>query len=137
MAPLHNQDMPAPGTDTRARGTAWHSLSIDATFAEVGSTPRGLDGVEVETRQQRYGRNVLPVRTPPTLAAILLHQFLSPLIYILLAAAAVAIALGDLPDAIFIPSASRCSECRSRATRSSYSALSRHSASTWRRCTSR
>jgi len=45
---------------------------------------------------------VLPGRTPPSLAVIVVHQFLSPLIYILLAAAAVAIALGDVADAGFI-----------------------------------
>jgi len=97
----HNQGMPAPDS-ARARGTTWHTLSIEATLAEVGSSPRGLDGAEVETRRQRHGKNVLPERKPPTLAAILLHQFLSPLIYILLAAALVAIVLQDFVDAGFI-----------------------------------
>lgn len=80
----------------------WHTRGSADTLAALQSSDDGLDTAEVETRRQRYGRNTLPARKPPTLAAIILHQFLSPLIYILLAAAAVAVALGDLADAGFI-----------------------------------
>jgi P-type Ca2+ transporter type 2C len=81
---------------------AWHTLPASDALAALESTERGLDPADVEARRERYGRNTLPVRKPPTLATIVLHQFLSPLIYILLAAAAVALALGDLADAGFI-----------------------------------
>ena len=80
----------------------WHARAAAEALAALESTERGLDDPEVAARQERYGRNTLPVREPPGLIAIILHQFLSPLIYILLAAAAVAIVLDDLADAGFI-----------------------------------
>ncbi|MDH4066576.1 MAG: HAD-IC family P-type ATPase, partial [Acidobacteriota bacterium] len=88
----------APGPD----GHPWHGLAAARALELLGTTTRGLGAGDVDARRRRYGPNTLPARMPPRLAAIVLHQFLSPLIYILLAAAAVAIALGDLADAGFI-----------------------------------
>lgn len=77
-----------------------------ATGAEIlrrlGSSARGLDLAEASARLRRLGPNALPRRAPPTLAAIFLRQFLSPLIYVLLAAAAVSLAIGHATDAGFI-----------------------------------
>jgi Ca2+-transporting ATPase len=69
---------------------------------EVGPDDHGLRETEVRSRRATYGPNTLPAPKPLTLGAVILHQFLSPLIYILLAAAAVALALGDFTDAGFI-----------------------------------
>jgi magnesium-transporting ATPase (P-type) len=80
----------------------WHAMSKEEALEQLRATTNGLTETEVESRQRRFGKNTLPAKEPPTLAAILLHQFLSPLIYILLAAAAVAIALRDFTDAGFI-----------------------------------
>lgn len=81
---------------------AFHALASEEVLQRLEASVRGLDDSEVARRQQRYGANVLPERKPPTLGAIVLHQFLSPLIYILLAAAAVALLLRDFTDAGFI-----------------------------------
>ena len=62
----------------------------------------GLTAAEAQARLARFGPNALPEARPPSPAAIFLRQFLSPLIYILLAAAVVSLALGDLRDALFI-----------------------------------
>jgi magnesium-transporting ATPase (P-type) len=80
----------------------FHALSAEDAVTKLAAHVRGLDEVEVRQRQHVYGPNVLPERRPPTLAAIILHQFLSPLIYILLAAAIVAVLLRDFVDAAFI-----------------------------------
>jgi magnesium-transporting ATPase (P-type) len=101
-----SKDMPenqaeASGTPAGA-SHAWHARAAAEALTALDATERGLDAAEVEARRRRYGRNTLPAREPPALFTIILHQFLSPLIYILLAAAAVAIALGDLADAGFI-----------------------------------
>ncbi len=64
--------------------------------------PRGLSEAEARQRLSRYGPNVLPSAKPPSLALLFLRQFLNPLIYILLAAALVSAALGDVEDAGFI-----------------------------------
>jgi Ca2+-transporting ATPase len=82
--------------------TPWHAMTTERALDLLASSPQGLSEEEAARRLGEHGRNRLPGREPPTLAQILLHQFLSPLIYILLAAAAVAIALGDFTDAGFI-----------------------------------
>lgn len=82
--------------------TPWHALPEEKVFQKLQATSAGLNAKQVVERQQEFGRNVLPAREPPTLGAILLHQFKSPLIYILLAAGVVSILIGDVKDAIFI-----------------------------------
>jgi P-type Ca2+ transporter type 2C len=62
----------------------------------------GLSTAEARERLARHGANVLPSAPPPSRLAIGLRQLRSPLIYVLLAAAAVALALGDFSDAGFI-----------------------------------
>jgi magnesium-transporting ATPase (P-type) len=81
---------------------AAHALSADKTLAALGSSRRGLGLAEVEERRARFGANELPVAGGPGLADIVLRQFLSPIIYILLVAAVVSALLGEWTDAAFI-----------------------------------
>lgn len=83
-------------------GPLWHALPVEDVFTQVNTSSRGLTTETVAARQAEYGPNELPAHRPPTLVAILLHQFLSPLIYILLAAALVSALLDDWVDAGFI-----------------------------------
>ena len=62
----------------------------------------GLTSAEARERLARHGPNVLPGAASPGLPETVLRQLRSPLIYVLLAAAAVAVALGDWGDAGFI-----------------------------------
>ncbi len=62
----------------------------------------GLSTVEARARLAQCGPNSLPEPRAPSVAAIFLRQFLDPLIYILLAAALVSLASGDIKDACFI-----------------------------------
>jgi len=80
----------------------WHALESEQALAALQSSPRGLDDDAATERLREWGPNVLPQRPAPTLLAILLHQFTSPLIYVLLSAGAVALALGDTTDAGFL-----------------------------------
>lgn len=80
----------------------WHTLESEAVLAALDTTLAGLSPEQVEQRLQHFGHNELPTQAPPTLLAIILHQFQSPLIYILLAAAAVSLLIGDFKDAAFI-----------------------------------
>jgi magnesium-transporting ATPase (P-type) len=68
----------------------------------VDTERRGLTAAEARERLARYGPNVLPSEPPPSALKIGLRQLKSPLIYVLLAAAAVALLLGDYTDAAFI-----------------------------------
>ncbi len=89
--------MDAPGG-----GTGWHCLDAAEALAAVDATPDGLTQAEAERRLEQSGPNVLPSEPPPGWFAIGLRQLRSPLIYVLLAAATVALALGDVTDAAFI-----------------------------------
>ncbi|HYW04598.1 MAG TPA: HAD-IC family P-type ATPase [Gammaproteobacteria bacterium] len=77
-------------------------MSVDAVLDTLGTTSRGLAGTIARERLQRHGRNVLPERRPPGILTVFLRQFLSPFIYVLLAAAAVAAIVGEWLDAGFI-----------------------------------
>lgn len=82
--------------------SAWYQLSSDETLEKIGSTQAGLQPDEADRRLREFGPNRLPERKPPGLAVIFLHQFLSPLIYILLAAGAVSLLINEHTDAFFI-----------------------------------
>ena len=83
-------------------GIAWHSLPIEDVYEKLSADPRGLTEEEAARRLHQFGQNKLPAREPPGILSIFLHQFKSPLIYILLIAAVISFALGDLKDGIFI-----------------------------------
>ena len=80
----------------------WHAKQTDAIFEILSCTPHGLSTAEVQQRQSEYGPNLLPEKGPTPLWLIILRQFISPLIYILVAAAVVSVLIGDLKDAGFI-----------------------------------
>ena len=80
----------------------WHALAEDEVLDKVQTSPEGLTPAQAAERLREFGRNLLPGKAPPTAPAIFLRQFLSPLIYILLAAAVVSAWLGDARDAGFI-----------------------------------
>lgn len=87
---------PAP-TDEVAR--AWHALDTAEVEAALDASRSGLTDEEAAARLARVGPNALEAAKPPTALEILLHQFQSPLIYILLIAAGVTILLGEYIDA--------------------------------------
>ena len=62
----------------------------------------GLTGAEAERRLAVDGPNRLPQASVPSLAALLLRQFASTLIAVLLVAALLSLAVGDRKDALFI-----------------------------------
>lgn len=81
---------------------SWHSETLQSILVALSTSPRGLTGAEVVRRQQEYGPNLLPERGPTPLWLIVPRQFANPLIYILVAAAVVSAAIGDVKDAGFI-----------------------------------
>jgi magnesium-transporting ATPase (P-type) len=78
------------------------ALPAEDVLATLRTTERGLSAAEAHARLARVGRNALPRVEPPGLATIVLRQFASPLIYVLLVAAAVSALLRDWADAGFI-----------------------------------
>jgi len=82
--------------------STWHALAVDAVLQQLASRQAGLTAAEVAERLARYGANALPAPQPPGVVTIFCRQFLSPLIYILLVAAAISLLIGELTDAAFI-----------------------------------
>lgn len=80
----------------------WHTLEYEAICSKLHSSNNGISSEEAAKRLIRYGSNALPVKEPPTIWTILLHQVKNPLIFILLAAAAASLVIGEITDAIFI-----------------------------------
>jgi magnesium-transporting ATPase (P-type) len=81
---------------------SWHALPLPEVFAATEAHETGLSAAEAASRLQRFGPNELPQSPPPAWWQILIRQFQSPLIYVLCAAAAVSVAVGDVTDAAFI-----------------------------------
>ncbi len=80
----------------------WHSLRRDEVLKTLDSRPSGLSTVEATTRLRQYGPNQLKGRKKVPPVIVFLRQFLSPLIYVLLAATVVSFIMDSYIDAIVI-----------------------------------
>lgn len=99
-APAPDLSEPAGGSRSLAEGL-W-AQDTAAALDALDSDLRGLTGEEAERRLAVYGRNELREEQTVRPGTILLRQFRSPLIYILIVAAAVTIALDEYVDAAVI-----------------------------------
>jgi len=79
-----------------------HAQKSEALLEALGASPLGLDPQDAAARLARFGPNTLPKAEPPGLIYVFLRQFYSPLIYVLLAAALLSIAIEEWSDAGFI-----------------------------------
>lgn len=82
--------------------TPWHTEKIETLFKTFQTSPHGLRSADIEKRQQQYGKNVLEKKKRVTLWDIFWEQFKSPFIYILIVAAVIVLALGDIIDGVII-----------------------------------
>jgi len=90
-------------TDQERETIPWHALSPEDAVQNLESDARqGLDPDEAARRLDEHGPNILPSKDAPTLLAIILNQLKSPLIYVLLAAAAVSLVGDAMKDTVFI-----------------------------------
>jgi len=79
--------------------TRWHALEADEVAEILRSPSGGLSSADVSKRTTMFGANRLGEVRPPSVFAVLLNQFTSPLIYILLVAGAVTLLLQEWIDA--------------------------------------
>ncbi|MGW8161905.1 MAG: cation-translocating P-type ATPase, partial [Desulfobulbales bacterium] len=78
--------------------TRWETLEVQETLALLTSSEAGLSSEEARKRLAQIGPNILAAEEKIKIFAILLHQFKSPLIYVLLAAAAATFFLREYID---------------------------------------
>jgi Ca2+-transporting ATPase len=83
-------------------GVAWHSRSVDETLAALATRPGGLSAAEAAERLVVHGPNLLIEKRTRTLFALFLDQFKDFMIVVLIAAAVLAGALGEVADTIAI-----------------------------------
>ena len=81
---------------------AAHASSTDEVLEALTASANGLSQAEAVARSELYGPNELLETENPGLIQLFFSQFLSPLIYVLLAAAVVSVLLEEFTDAGFI-----------------------------------
>ena len=79
-----------------------HATHIRDLYAQLNSGPDGLSTEELPSRKVKYGLNTMPEARPDGFIKVFLRQFISPLIYVLIAAAVVSLFLREWADAGFI-----------------------------------
>ncbi len=95
--------MRGEATSGEPRPETWHTLEAQQAVAALASdASAGLSAPEAAARLARFGPNALPGAEQRSALAVLWHQFQSPLIYLLLVAAAISLALGHRSDAAVI-----------------------------------
>ncbi|MBM3944683.1 MAG: hypothetical protein FJ317_04230, partial [SAR202 cluster bacterium] len=80
----------------------WQTLTTEQLFERLDSGLGGLTAGQVSARQEIHGPNTIRSDQGVRVWAVLLHQLTSPLIYILIVAAAVTLAIQHWADAAVI-----------------------------------
>jgi len=81
--------------------TYW-TLTTDQLLSELHTTRNGIEQVDAESRIKQYGPNTLKAQRQTTAFGLLLSQFKSPLVLILIFASIVSAFVGEWTDAIII-----------------------------------
>ncbi len=92
----------APSVAAAVEDLAWHGMDGDEVQRLLDTGGHGLTDADASARRSRYGANRLEEEPPTPAWMVFLRQFRSPLIFILLAALAVTVALGEHLDAAVI-----------------------------------
>ena len=92
-------DQPTPGV---AREDAYWSHEASDLLTALATSPQGLSSTEAAGRLERYGQNVVEEQREIAAIRLLLHQFASPLVLILVFGAAISLFVRDWVDAAII-----------------------------------
>jgi Mg2+-importing ATPase len=98
-------DLPTEQTRTQASQTApaaYWSLTPEQALAALKASPQGLQPAEAAQRLKQYGLNTIQAQQQATALRLLLGQFKSPLVLILLFAAIVSGVVGEWVDASIV-----------------------------------
>ncbi|MEX2577640.1 MAG: HAD-IC family P-type ATPase [Verrucomicrobiales bacterium] len=89
-------------SDEEHEDRPWFKLTGEETLEALDAERGGLDSDEAESRLDRYGPNTIRSDRKVSAWSVLLHQFASPLVYVLLAALVVTLGIQAWSDAIAI-----------------------------------
>ncbi len=79
-----------------------HLLSVSENYQLLNTDKQGLHRADAEERLNQYGKNELTEKKKISVLILLLHQFKDVMIIVLLVAAVIAFAIGDIKDTIVI-----------------------------------
>lgn len=80
----------------------YYTLTVQDTLRHLKSGQQGLSEFDARGRLESFGGNILPKQKKLSKLTLLLKQFKSVLIYIILAAAAISFFIGDIVEGVFI-----------------------------------
>lgn len=81
---------------------SWYQLTVQELLAKLATRESGLTTTEVTTRREQYGENRLAAKRQTTLVEKFIAQFKDFMIIVLIVAAIVAGATGEMVDAMII-----------------------------------
>jgi Mg2+-importing ATPase len=88
--------------DAGAALASYWSVAPEKLLAELQSSRAGLDQHDADIRLRQYGPNSINAGSKSSVWVLLLHQFKSPLVLILVVAAIVSAIAGEWPDAVIV-----------------------------------
>ena len=94
--------LPATGMPNEAALAAYWSLPPEELLSELRATDKGLHQADAESRLKTYGPNALEKQRQTRALVLLLSQFKSPLVLILIFAATISIFVGEYTDALIV-----------------------------------
>ncbi|WP_457797775.1 HAD-IC family P-type ATPase [Methylocystis sp. S23] len=89
-------------TSAQPRAAPWHLLGVDEALKRLRSSLQGLSAKAFQRRLRRYGENVLPAIPGRDKMELLLEQFQSLPVALLVGAAALSIFTGAAADAVVV-----------------------------------
>ncbi|MFP2899222.1 cation-translocating P-type ATPase [Corallococcus sp. 4LFB] len=102
---MQEPSQPRKQADLRPGGgppVPWHALPPEAVLERLSSGPQGLTEEAARERLARHGPNVLERSRPDSAWKLLWRQLDSPLIWVLIASAGLAILLGKVTDGLVV-----------------------------------
>ena len=103
LIPSPGRGATAPPVDSRATETdGFWNLPLLDVLSSLGSSAQGLASAEAERRLAQHGPNTLAADTSGHIVRLLLRQFGSPIVLLLVAAAFLSLLLHDPSDAAII-----------------------------------
>jgi len=84
-------------------GALWHTKTAHDVARELGAdSEKGLTAAEASARLSKHGPNALPVAASRSPLSLLLHQFKSLIVLLLVVASAIALVMGDITESVVI-----------------------------------